>query len=263
VYDGTTNAFPVGLPALLAAESLGTGNGFDGAPYMGDAVGISGLPSAGYNTADVNTATTVSFGMGTLALTGAQAGNYGLIVQSPVAATITPAPVTVNVASSQNPSGNGTSVSFTATVSPVVAGNIVFTTNSATFDTEALNSGSAVSATTSVLPLGTTTVTATYGGNPDYSGSGILNGGQVVTNSAPPSQPVLHVNVSANQVQISFNVQAGHQYDLQRSTNLAAGTGWVFIGTNNSTSNAVFTVTDAFLDIGFTPSAAYYRVLVP
>jgi hypothetical protein len=259
IYDGTTNASPTGTPALSAAENPGTGDNSDGLSYTGDEVNITGLPSAGYDNADVNTASTVSFGIGTLTLSGAQSGDYSITVQGAVAATITPAPLTVMVESSENPSVTGAGVHFMASVNPVVAGSIVFATNNAPFDTKSLASGSATSASTSLLPVGNNSVTATYTGNPDYSGSGAIFGGQVV-NSSPAGPPVLRVSVSAGQVQISFNGLADDQYILQRSTDAVT---WVSINTNSASSNTTFTVTDTFPDLGAPPASAYYRVLTP
>ena len=95
---------------------------------------------------------------------------------------------TTSVASSQNPSGYGQSVSFTATVlagaSPVTAGTVQFVVDSSNFGSPVtLNgSGQATSGSTSSLSVGNHTVTANYSGSGSYqSSSGTLSGGQVVS----------------------------------------------------------------------------------
>jgi hypothetical protein len=103
---------------------------------------------------------------------------------STLSLTVVAGTVSVGVNSSENPSGYHDSVSFTATES-TQAGSIIFATNGITFDTEPLVSGSATSVATTALARGTTTVTATFTGNSDYTGSATLAGGQVVTNHPP------------------------------------------------------------------------------
>jgi hypothetical protein len=87
VYDATTNAMVTGTPALQSAESPGSGTPSDGKPYTGDTVSISGTATGTYNSKDVATASSVTFGG--LNLGGAQAFDYTLVIQSPAAATIT------------------------------------------------------------------------------------------------------------------------------------------------------------------------------
>jgi hypothetical protein len=52
----------------------------------------------------------------------------------------------------------------------------------------------------------------------------------------------------------------GSGYDVQRNTNLMAGIGWVIIWTTNAPPAGVFSYTDNFSDLGFTPASAYYRL---
>lgn len=96
---------------------------------------------------------------------------------------------TTSVSSSLNPSSYGASVSFTATVTPAIGstetGSVQFYVDGNLFDTETLSSGSATSVSTSTLTPGTHTVSATYSGDSNYSGStGSLSGGQVVQTAA-------------------------------------------------------------------------------
>jgi hypothetical protein len=88
VYNGTTAAVVSGSPgSLQSAEAAGTGTATDGQPYTGDTVSLTGTATGTYNSKDVATAATVTFGG--LSLTGAQAGDYTLTIQSAASATIT------------------------------------------------------------------------------------------------------------------------------------------------------------------------------
>jgi hypothetical protein len=87
VYDATTAATVLGTAALATAEAAGAGTTSDGKAYTGDTVSITGTTTGTYNSKDVATATTVTYGG--LSLTGAQNGNYTLTMQTPASATIT------------------------------------------------------------------------------------------------------------------------------------------------------------------------------
>ncbi len=87
VYDGSTAAVVTGTPALAVAEAPAPATGLDGKPYTGDVVSILGTAVGTYNSKDVATAANVSFSG--LSLTGGQAPNYSLTIQSPALSTIT------------------------------------------------------------------------------------------------------------------------------------------------------------------------------
>jgi hypothetical protein len=90
-----------------------------------------------------------------------------------VVQVVSQATTTTRVTSSRNPSIAGRSVTFTATVnSPTVipVGTVTFAAGTATLGTVSLEGGKA-RLTTSALPSGTTTVTATYSGTSNISGS--------------------------------------------------------------------------------------------
>ena len=112
VYDGTTMAEVSGTAALQTAEAAGTGSSADGKPYSVDSVSLTGTPTGTYNSKDVATATTVTFGG--LALTGTVNGDYTLTA-STQAATITPRTVTASIVGDPTKTYNG---STSATLSP-------------------------------------------------------------------------------------------------------------------------------------------------
>ena len=99
-----------------------------------------------------------------------------------VSQTVDQVSTTTAVASSLNPSEYGQAVSFSATVTGASpTGTVQFYIDGSLFDTETLASGTATSVSTSALTAGTYTVTATYSGDTNNTGSsGTLAGGQVV-----------------------------------------------------------------------------------
>ena len=120
------------------------------------------------------------------------AGNYTVVVTngygsdtSSTAALTVLIVSSVSVSSSKNPSGFKDSVTFTASLPADATGSVTFLTNGVAMSTGSLSSGTATGATT-LLPRGTTTLTAQYPGDGKYLGStNDLAGGQVVTNHSP------------------------------------------------------------------------------
>jgi len=88
IYDATTNAVVAGTPSLLISEAPGAGNVNDGIAYSNDIVSIAGNAIGTFNSKDVATASSVSFSG--LILSGANANNYTLTIQSAVASSILP-----------------------------------------------------------------------------------------------------------------------------------------------------------------------------
>lgn len=80
------------------------------------------------------------------------------------------------VTSSRNPSNVGQSVTFTATVAPefsgTPAGTVSFFDGTTLLKTVGMGSKGVANYTTSTLASGMHTITATYGGSPDFDGSG-------------------------------------------------------------------------------------------
>ena len=121
------------------------------------------------------------------------------------------------VSSSLNPSAYGQSINFTATVtgsSPT--GTVQFYVDSALFDTETLSSGSATSASISTLAVGTHTVTATYSGDTNNTGStGTLAGGQIVNTAGAGTITVgSSLNPSTYGQSVTFTASIPGQYGL-------------------------------------------------
>lgn len=84
--------------------------------------------------------------------------------------TVAKKAVTSTLTSSANPAVPGSSVTFTDTLPTGVTGSVVFTSGGATIGTATVNNGVAA-VSTSTLPLGADSITATYSGDPNYGTS--------------------------------------------------------------------------------------------
>ena len=95
-------------------------------------------------------------------------------------------------------------------------------------------------------------------------GQGATNTGliNVVVNPFVISrQSPANLNYGANAIAATFIGIPGFNYEVQRSTNLMIGPGWVDIATNTAGIYGVINVNDTFLDQGgVVPAAAYYRL---
>ena len=104
-------------------------------------------------------------------------GTLGRAPRPAVAHTVNAAGTTTTVVSSANPSVFGQSVTFTATVTPTPAGGVVPTGTVEFFDgatslgTGPLDGAGQATVVTSALALAGHPITATYGGDANFSGS--------------------------------------------------------------------------------------------
>jgi poly(3-hydroxybutyrate) depolymerase len=100
--------------------------------------------------------------------------NFGKSTSNVVLQKVTRATTATSLASSENPSNVGQSVTFSATVAPeyngIVKGTVTFKSGSATLGTATL-SGGVASLRTSKLLVGSDSVTAVYNGNSSFLGS--------------------------------------------------------------------------------------------
>ena len=177
-YNGNTTAVVSGTATLSTEESAGAGTTDDGKPYTGDIVSITGTATGIYNDANVDNATTVTFGG--LSLTGAQAGNYSLTIQGTQAATITKANQSITLAATATKYVGDADYSLAAT--------------SATSGTNALSYSSSdpavatINASTGlvhILTVGTTTITVSQAGSANYNAA--TDATQTLTVSTAPT----------------------------------------------------------------------------
>src|SRR3989442_585666 len=89
--DAATGDVVTGMETLQVTVAAGAGTTSDGKPYSVDSVSLTGTPTGTYNSKDVASASTVTFGG--VSLSGTGNGNYTLTA-STQAATITPKALT-------------------------------------------------------------------------------------------------------------------------------------------------------------------------
>jgi hypothetical protein len=114
-------------------------------------------------------------------------GNFATSVSSPVTVTVSQASTTTALASAPNPSVSGQNVTFTSTIavmspgSGTPTGTVTFSEGATTLGTGSLNSSGHASYSTSTLSIGSHIVTASYGGDANFTGSASTSVTQVVT----------------------------------------------------------------------------------
>jgi hypothetical protein len=134
--------------------------------------------SGGAATATVST---LAAGIHTLRATYGGDANNGTGTSNTVTLTVARAATTTTLSASPNPSAAGQTVTITAAVSPSTATGIVtFLDGSATLGTAPITAGRAV-VTTASLALGTHSLTASYPGDANFSGSTSAAVSQVVS----------------------------------------------------------------------------------
>jgi len=168
---------------------------------------------------------TMTSGTGTCSVIANQAGstNYAAAAQVTQSTNATLATASISVGSSQNPAIFGQSVTFTATINgqfgqvkgrngrtkakpETVTGTVTWSTNTGcgTTTVSAGNSGTAT-CTTSSLPLGTDTITATYSGDSNHSGgTATLTGGEVINQYSTTTAVASTLNPATYGQSVSF-----------------------------------------------------------
>ena len=231
VYDGTTAA---------SAAILTIGNNVDGV----------NLTLSGSGTlAGANVGTQAISG-GTLALGGSAAGNYTVVgLSGPV--TISASSSTTALAGSLNPSLPGTNVIFTATVGAVPPGSgtptnaVQFLTNGIAAALVNLNGSAHAAFATSLLPHGSTVVTAIYVSDGNFLAS--TNSMVQVVNTPPVAKAFMLGAVSGlpTTLQIIGGTNAPTDADDDPMTVAAVSSAGNGIASTDGT-NVTYTATNSF-----------------
>ncbi len=173
----STPAASVTFTATLSAGASGTVTFMDGTTVMGTGTVASGTASF----------STTALSVGTHSITATYSGdaNYNGATSAALAQVVNKTATTVTVASSSNPAPSGSSVTFTATVPAGATGTMQFLDGTTVLGTGTV-SGGAASFSTTMLSVGTHSITAVYSGDATYNGatSSVLS--QLVQTPGPP-----------------------------------------------------------------------------
>jgi hypothetical protein len=193
VYGATDSALTYHLGTLVGTDTL-----------TGSLTRQAGEDAGSYDIQQGTLAATANY---TLSFMGAQL-------------TISPASTTTALTSSQNPSSQGSSVTLTATVSPVSPatatpiGNVQFFVNDAAAGDPVPLSGAVALLTTTNLPPLTNTVTAVFVGNGNFlSSTGSVS--QVVSGTVATPTVIGAVLNSDGTITLTFQGSSGAQYVVQ------------------------------------------------
>ena len=171
----------------------------------------------------------------------------------------------MNVAASANPAPFGSSVTLTATVAGsglLPTGTVTFYNGSAQLGTGQLNSSGVATFATSALPVGSDSITASYGGDANY----------IVTNSAPLVVSVIVVGATTSTIKVtppSSSITTSQSLTVSVAVSGAAGspvpTGTVTLAGGTftaqqplSSGTANFTIAAGSLNTGVTTLTASY-----
>ncbi|MCX6876009.1 MAG: Ig-like domain repeat protein [Verrucomicrobia bacterium] len=159
-------------------------------------------------------------------------------------------PTTTTLASSANPSANGQSVTFTATVTAGATGSVEFYDGVTALGTEPLNGSipNHATFTTSGLATGTHSITAIYEGNSTFGSS---SSGAVSQGVKPAAPTGLTATPANHQVTLSWTAPAGAtSYTVKRLS-----------GDGGSVAETFTTSETSYTEIGLTNGLTYYYVV--
>jgi large repetitive protein len=261
---------PVTFTATVAVTSPGQGTPggnitfFDGATSLGTVALSSGSASV----------TTSALSAGSHNITASYAGGaaFAASASSVLSEGISSTGTATVIVSSANPSVLGASVTFTATVTSSSAspqGSVTFFNGATQIGSPVTLAGGVASISTSALPSGTSSITATYSSSNGLSAStsGALS--QVVlvpvTVQSSPSSAQFTVDGSAYTGSQTFNWAVGSSHSLGAPSPQAAGTGTqlVWSSWSNGAGTALQTVAGPSAATAYTVSfATQYLVTV-
>jgi hypothetical protein len=208
--------------------------------------------------------TTTELPVGTDTLTASYAGTtqFPASVSTPVSIQINPSPTSTSLSTSVLNATPGASVMLTATVTsngiPVPSGVVTFLSSTTSLGTSAANSNGIAILTTTVLPVGTDTLTASYAGTAQFSPS-VSEPVSTQINPFPTSTSLSSSMASANpgaSVTLTATVTSnGNPVNLGIVTFFSDTTS---LGTSAVNSNGIAILTTAALPLGTDTLTASY-----
>ncbi len=182
---------------------------------------------------------------GTHAITATYSGdsNYIRGTSSVVSQVVNKMPTAVTVTASANPSTYGSSVTFTATVSPSVPNGetVTFYDGGANQIGTGTTSGSGATLTTNALAIGTHSVTATYSGDSNYLGSTSSAFSQAINNLPTTVTITSNSNPSTYSSSVTFTATVSPSVPNGETVAFYDGSTQIGTGTTSSGGTATFT----------------------
>jgi hypothetical protein len=237
-----------------AGTPTGTVNFLDGTTVLG---------SGTLNSSGVATYSTAALAVGSHSITASYAGdsNYSAATSAALKLTVNPLLTpSVNLTSSANPVNFGTSVTLTATVAGsgvTPTGAITFLNGATTLGMGTLNASGVATFTTSALPGGSDSLTASYSGDSNYSAatSAALN---LTVNPIAPT-----IGLTASAATVVFGTSVTFAATLAGNGITPTGTvtfldGAMQLGTGTLGANGMATLTTSTLPGGSDSITASY-----
>jgi len=221
---------------------------YDGATAIG----------TGQTTSSIATLTTAAFALGGNSITATYAGdtNYQTSTSAVLTQAVDQASTTTTLASSLNPSTYGTSVTFTATISPTVPNGetVTFYDGGVSIGTGTTSGGVAALATAALL-AGSHSITATYAGDANYATSASTTLTQMVTQATTTTALISSLNPSTYGTSVTFTATVSPTApDGESVTFYDSG---VSIGTGTTASGSATLATAALAAASHTITATY------
>jgi hypothetical protein len=170
-----------------------------------------GSTSLGSGTISSGTATlsTSALTAGSHSITASWPGNgsYGPVTSSPLTQVVNKVTPTLSLTSSVNPSTYGQSVTFTATANISLSGTVTFYNGGTSIGTSSI-SGTSTTFSTSTLPVGTDSITASWPGDSNTNTVTSSAVSQVVNKVTPTLSLTSSVNPSTYGQSVTFTATA-------------------------------------------------------
>jgi hypothetical protein len=210
--------------------------------------GGSATPDGSFAFTTPSTAPNAGTALQIVTYTPTETADYNT-ASSTVNVTVNKASSPTALASSENPSLQGSNVTFTATVTPVApastapTGNVQFYNNGVAMGSPVALADGLATLSTAELQAGTNTVLAVYLGDGDFLASS--NSVAQVVQAIPGMPSTIGIRNSADgTVTVTFAGTPQAQYVVQASDNLAAPA-WQNVSTNTADADGQWTFTES------------------
>ena len=254
VYGQSVTLSATVSPASGSTTPTGTVTFLDGSTTLG----------TGTLTAGVATLTTTALPEGADTITASYAGTtlFAASTSTGASETVNQDPTTTALASSANPAVAGQYVTFTATVSPsspgsgTPTGTVTFLDGGASVGTGTLDSSGVAAFSTTALPLGSDSITASYAGDTNYAGSSTDTALSETVNAIGSTATTTAVTTSASTANAGDSVTFSATVSHATGSDVLSGTvtfldGATVLGTGAvDTTSGIATFSTSTLPVG-------------